>query len=81
MYIYIYIYIYELSGFSTKSNLSAVTTGLNSEISFSKTNYNTQVKESSLLYYLPIAKERIVGLITFPKVLTLCERQTASFMI
>ena len=52
-------------------------TGLNSEFSFEIVFY-TKVKELSLPNYLPIAGGRIVGYIPFPKVLMLCEMQTAS---
>ena len=38
-------------------------------------------KESSLPYYLPLAKERIIGFISFPDVFELCEMQTVSFRI
>ena len=37
-----------------------------------------QIKEPSLSYYLPIAKERIIGCILFLCVLTLWEMQTAT---
>ena len=37
----------------------------------------TMVKEPSLPYHLPIPGERIVGFFHFPKVLVLCEMQTA----
>ena len=49
--------------------------------SFSQTGWHTKVKEPSLLYYLSIAEERIVRFIPFPRVLALCEMQTASLKI
>ena len=51
-------------------------TGLNSEFSFSYTSYLTKAEEPSLPYYLPIAGERIIGFIPFPRVLVLCEMQS-----
>ena len=60
-------------------SLSSPTVGLNSEFSFSKTSCHTKVKEPSLLYYLLIAGEKTVEFISFPRILTLCEMQTASF--
>ena len=56
-------------------------TGLNSEFSFSETSCLTKAKESSLSYYLPIAGGRIIGFIPFPRVLVLCEMQSASSRI
>ena len=56
-------------------------TGLNTEFSFFSTSCHTKVKEPSLSYYLPIAGRRIVGFIPFPRVLVLCEMQTASSRI
>ena len=41
--------------------LCGVYTSLNSLFSFSKTGYHTEMKESSLPYYLPIAGGRIVA--------------------
>ena len=38
----------------------------------------SKVKELSQPYYLTIAKMKIVGFIPFPKILELCELQTAS---
>ena len=49
--------------------------------SFSETSFHTKVKESSLPDYLPIDETRIVGLISFPKVLSPCEMKTASSRI
>ena len=55
--------------------------GLNSEFSFSKTSCLTKAEEPSLSYYLPIAGGRIIGFIPFPRVLVLCEMQSASSRI
>ena len=41
----------------------------------------TKAEELSLPYYLPIAGGRIIGFIPFPKVLVLCEMQSASSRI
>ena len=54
--------------------------GLNSELSFSYTSCYTTVEEPNLPYYIPIT-EKIVWCVRFPRVLTLCEIQTASFKI
>ena len=51
--------------------------GLNSEFSFSKTSCLTNAVEPSLPYYLLIAGGRIIGFIPFPRVLVLCEMQSA----
>ena len=56
-------------------------TGLNSEFSFSSTSCLTKAEEPSLSYYLPIAGGRIIGFIPFPRVLVLCEMQSASSRI
>ena len=53
-------------------------TGLNSEFSFSKTSCLTKAEEPSLPYYLHITEGRIIGFIPFPKVLVLCEMQSAT---
>ena len=42
---------------------------------------HTTPSELSLSYYLPIAGGRIIGLIPFPRVLVLCEMQSASSRI
>ena len=55
--------------------------GLNSEFSFSATSCLAKEEEPSLLYYLPIAGGRIIGFIPFPRVLVLCEMQSASSRI
>ena len=41
----------------------------------------TKAEEPSLPYYLPIAGGRIIGFITFPRVLVLCEMQSVSSRI
>ena len=38
-------------------------------------------EEPCLSYYLPIAGERIIGFIPFPRVLVLCEMQSVSSKI
>ena len=58
--------------YDTRSYFKQSLTGLNSELSFSKT---------SLSYYLPIAGGRIIGFIPFPRVLVLCEMQSFSSRI
>ena len=81
LYIYIYIYISNSSlqaGYDTRSVFNRSLTGLNSEFSFSYTGCYSKVKELCLLYYFPIAGGRRVGFILLPKVLALCETQTAS---
>ena len=52
-------------------------TGLNPEFSFSLTSCHTMLKEPSLSNNLSMSGGRIVGCITFPRVLVLCEMQTA----
>ena len=52
-------------------------TGLNSEFSFSETSCLAKAKEPSLPYYLLIAGRRIIGFIPLPRVLVLCEMQSA----
>ena len=65
----------------TKAICKQSLTGLNSEFAFSLTGCQTKVKEPSLPYYLSIAGGRVIGFIPFPKVLVLCEMQTASTKI
>ena len=63
-------------GFIHQGNsLSRSTTDLNLEIWFSKTSCHTKVKEDNVPYYLLIAGKRIVGFITFPRLLVLCKIQ------
>ena len=61
-----------------KSIFKRSLTGLNSEFSFSKTSCLTKAEDPSLPYYLPIAGGRIIGFISFPRVLVLCEMQSVS---
>ena len=56
-------------------------TGLNSEFSSSLTSCLIMAEEPTLSYYFPIAWGRIIGFISFPKVLVLCEMQSVSFRI
>ena len=56
-------------------------TGLNSEFSFSQASCLIKAEEPSLSNYLPIAGGRIIGFISFPRVLVLCEMQTVSSKI
>ena len=64
------------AGYDTRSIFKWSLTGLNSELSFSKTCCLTKAEESSLPCYLPIAGGRIFGFIPFPGVLVLCEMQS-----
>ena len=66
------------AGYETRSIFKRSLTGLNSEISFSLTSCLTKAEETSLSYYLPIAGGRIIGFISFPRVLVLCEMQSVS---
>ena len=61
-----------------KVNFKLSLTGLNSELSFSKTGCLNKAKNRSLPNYLPIGGRRIIGFTPFPRVLVLCEMQTAS---
>ena len=54
---------------------------MSSEFSFSLTSCLTKAEEPSLSYYLPIAGGRIIGFITFPRVLVLCEMLSVSSRI
>ena len=65
-------------GCETRSILKRSLTGLNSEFSFSSTGYLTKPKDLRLPYYLPITGGRIIGFITYPRVLVLCEKQSVS---
>ena len=69
------------AGCDTGSIFKLNLTGLNSEFSFSYTGYLTKTEEHSLSNYLPIAEGRIKGFIPFPRVLVLCEMQSASSRI
>ena len=65
----------------TRSVFQRSLTGLNSQFSFSYTGCLTKAKEPSLPYYLPADGGKIIAYIPFPKLLTLCEMQTASTVI
>ena len=54
---------------------------MNPEFSFYETSCLTKAEEPSLSYYLPIAGERIIGFLPFPRVLVLCEMQSFSSRI
>ena len=69
------------AGYDTRSIFQQSPTVLNSEFSFSLTSCLTKAEEFSLPYYLPIAGGRIIGFIPFPRVLVLCEMQSASSRI
>ena len=69
------------AGYDTRSIFKQNLTGLNSEFSFSKTSCLAKAEEPSLSYYLPIAGGRIIGFIPLPRVLVLCEMQSASSRI
>ena len=64
------------AGYDTRSVFKRSLTGFNSEFSFS-TSCHTKAEEPSQPYYLPIAGGRIIGFIPFPRVLVLCEMQSA----
>ena len=64
------------AGYDTRSIFKRSLTGLNSEFSFSLTSCLTKAEEPSLSYYLPIAGGRIIGFISSPRVLVLCEMQS-----
>ena len=82
MYVCVYITNHSAqAAWDTRSIFKKSLTGLNLEFSFSLTCCHTKVKELSLLNCLPIAGQRIVGFISFPKVWVLHEMQTASFRI
>ena len=81
IYIYIYIHIHTCV-FTNTPNISRSIfkwslTSLNSDFSFSYTSYHTKLKQISLSSYLPIGRRRIIESIHFPRVLVLCEMQTA----
>ena len=69
------------AGYDTRSILKWSLTGLNLEFSFSQTNCLTKAEETSLSYYLSIARGRIIGFLPFPRVLVLCEMQSISSRI
>ena len=53
--------------YDTRPTFKRSLTGLNSEFSFSYTSCLTKAEEPSLPYYFPIAGERIIGFIPFPR--------------
>ena len=55
--------------------------GWNSKLSYSKTGCHWKVKEPSLSYYLPIARGRIVGFMSFPRVAAVFKLQIILFTI
>ena len=65
--------------YDTRSFFKRSLTGLNSEFSFSWTSCLTKAEKPSLLYYLPIARVRIIWFISFPRVLVLCNQLRAGF--
>ena len=69
------------TGYDTRSIFKPSLTGLNSEFFFSYTSCLKKAKEPSLPNYLAIAGGRIIGFIPFPRVLMLCEMQSASSRI
>ena len=82
---FIFLYVFTntsiMSRMQYKINFKQGLTGLNSKFSFSKTSCQSKIKEPSLLYYLPIAGERIVECIPFPKISVLSKMQTTSSRI
>ena len=66
------------AGYDTRSIFKRRLTGLNSEFSFSKTSCLTKAEEPGLPCYLPIAGGRIIGFISFARVLVLREMQSVS---
>ena len=62
------------AGYDTRSVFKQSLTGLNSEFFL----LLDKAEEPSLSYYWPIAGGRIIGFIPFPRVLVLCEMQSAS---
>ena len=69
------------AGYDTRPIFKRSLKGLNSEFSFSYTSCLTKAEESSLPYYLPIARWRIIGFVPFPRVLVLCEMLSVSSRI
>ena len=64
------------AGYDTRSIFMRSLTGLNSEFSFAWTSCLTNAEEPSLPYYLSIAGGWVIGFISFPRVLVLCEMQS-----
>ena len=77
IYIYIFTYPSIWAGCDTRSVFKWSLTDLNSEFFLLLDGYHTWVEEPSLPYYLPIARGRIIGVMLFPRILVLCEMQTA----
>ena len=72
VYVYVYVYIPNTTartGCDTRSIFKRSLTRLNSEFSFSETDYHAQVKEPSPPDYLPIAGGGMVGFISFQRYL------------
>ena len=69
------------AGCDKRSTFKRSVTSLNWEFSFSSTDCQNKAKESSLSYNLPIAGGRMIGFIPFPRVIVLCEKQSASSRI
>ena len=78
------IHIYKPSaraGYDTRSISKRSLTGFSSEFSFCYISHLTKAEELSLPYYLSIAGGRMIELISFPRVLVLCEMPSVSFRI
>ena len=69
------------AGYDKRSIFKRSLTGLNSEFSFSWTSCLTKAEEPCLSYSLPVAGGRIIGFISFPRVLVLCEIPSVSSRI
>ena len=69
------------AGYDTRSIFKQCLTGLDLEFSFSETSCPTKTEELSLPNNLPMAGGRIIWFIPFPRVLVLCEMQSASSRI
>ena len=80
-WLYIFITPPSRLGCDTRLIFKEGLTGLNSEFSSSYTGSPRKVKEISVSYYLLITGRRITGFIPFPRVLVLCDMQTASSRI
>ena len=80
-YVSIYTNTSARVGYDTRLIFKQSLTGLYSEFSFSLTSCLTKAEEPSRSYYLLIAGGRIIGFIPFPRLLVLCEMQSASARI
>ena len=69
------------AGYDTRSIFKRSLTGFEFRVSFSKTSCLIKAEEPSLSYHISITGERIIGFIPFPRVLVLCEMQSASARI